>query len=245
MPEELRPLNTPKLTDEEEIPFNPEYLYPTGNAFVEALKSGAKTFGVPAASLSWGIDGSIMKASLLPGSEGERQTAKTLDRLAAKTPGLYAFHSLSWPESNGDTDHILVWKDLVIVIDSKRWKATRKYSVTASGTILRGTVAFREGKVKIGYALKSWRKKLPAGLKVQGVVSIAQEKVFVARDKNWYKAPFRLVEHDKLEEQINYMMKNHKPKVEKTQATTLIYLGKLLVKPRDIMEQLINKEALL
>lgn len=244
MPEELRPLNAPNPADEVEVPFKPDYLYASGKEFAADLKSGKKTFGVPAASLSWGIDG-MMKASILPGAEGERQTAKVLDRMAANTPGLFAFHSLSWPESNGDTDHILVWKDLIIVIDTKRWKATRKYSITAKGTILRGTVAFSEGRVKIGYALNSWRKKLPAGSKVLGIVTIAQEKVFVARDKNWYKAPFRLVESDKLEEQLVYMMKNHKTKVDKTQASTLLYLGKLLVKPRDIMDEIINKEALL
>ena len=244
MPEELRPLWEEKDSSEPEPEFKPDYLYPNMDEVKAQLRDGVKSFGVPAASLSWGIDG-IMKSSLLPGSEGERQTAKLLDRMAAQTPGMFVFHSLSWPESSGDTDHIMVWKDMVIVIDTKRWKGSRKYTVTAKGGILRGTVAFKEGRVKIGYALHAWRKRLPNEPKVMGIVTIAQEKIFVVRDKNWFKAPFRLVEFEKLEEQLEYMMKNHKAKVDKTQASTLMYLAKLLVKPRDIMEEIINKEALL
>lgn len=245
MPAELPPVFGAKATsDKEEIPFKPDYLYSSMEEFKEDLKAGKKTFGVPAASLSWGIDGSMVKASLLPGSEGERQTAKMLDRIAAKTPGMFVFHSLSWPESNGDTDHIVVWKDMIIVIDTKRWKSSRKYSVTAKGGILRGTVAFSEGRVKIGYALQAWRKRLPNKPRVYGIVCIAQEKVWVARDKNWGKAPFRLIEIEKLEQQLEYMLKNHKAKIDRTQVTTLSYLAKLLVKPRNVLEEIINKEAL-
>jgi len=244
MPEELPPIWADKADDEIEPEFKPDYLYTSMEPVKQQLRDGVKTFGVPAASLSWGIDG-IMKSSLLPGSEGERQTAKLLDALAKKTPGMFVFHSLSWPESSGDTDHIMVWKDMVVVIDTKRWKGSRKYTVTAKGGILRGTVAFKEGRVKIGYALYAWRKRIPNAPKVMGIVTIAQEKIFVVRDKNWFKAPFRLVEFEKLEEQLKYMMDNHKPKVDKTQASTLLYLAKLLVKPRDIMGEIINQEALL
>jgi hypothetical protein len=176
--------------------------------------------------------------------EGEKHTAKILDAFANKTPGVFVFHSLSWPESNGDTDHILVYKDLIVVIDSKRWKSQRKYSVTEKGAIKRGTVAFAQGRVKIGYALKAWRKKIPKEVKVLGIVCIAQEKVFVSRDKNWYKSAYRLVESEKLEEQLKYMIENHKTQTEGVSGALLMYLARLLVKPRSILDELFNKEAL-
>lgn len=248
MPKELPSLedflNQPKVEEEFELNFKPDYLYPSPNELKNLLLAGQKTFGEPAASLTWGIDGNRNKASLMPGIDGEKMTARTLDRYAKTHKGVYVFHSLSWPESNGDTDHILVYKDLVVIIDAKRWKAQRKYSLTDKGAIKRGTVRFAQGRVKIRYALNAWRKKIPKDVKVSGIVCIAQEKVFVTRDKNWYKAPFRLVEIDKLEEQLDYIIKNHKPKTDKTSGALLIYFGKLLVKPRNVLDELLNKEAL-
>ena len=250
MPKELLPLEeflAQKNTENEEfeLNFKPDYLYEQKAELKALIQSGQKTFGVPAASLSWGIDGNRMKASLQPGIEGEKMTARILDEYAAKHKGVYVFHSLSWPESNGDTDHILVYKDLVVIIDAKRWKAQRKYSVTDKGNIKRGTVAFAQGRVKIRYALNAWRKKIPKDVKVTGIVTIAQQKVFVTRDKNWYKAPYRLVEAEKLTDQLDYLLQNHKPKTPHVSGALLMYFGLLLVKPRDILEDLLNKEALL
>lgn len=230
--------------EEFELNFKPDYLYESKEELKQLLTSGKKSFGVPAASLSWGIDGNRMKASLQPGIEGERMTARILDEYAATHKGVYVFHSLSWPESNGDTDHILVYRDLVVVIDAKRWKSQRKYSVTDKGSIKRGTVAFAQGRVKIRYALNAWRKKIPKDVKVTGIVSIAQQKVFVTRDKNWYKASFRLVEAEKLADQLDYLISNHKSKAPQVSGALLMYFGRLLVKPRDILEELLNKEAL-
>lgn len=226
-----------------DLNFKPDYLYTPEDVtqFKKELMSGKKTFGEPAASLSWGIDGNRTKASLMPGIEGEKQTAKLLDKYALKHPGVYIFHSLSWPESNGDTDHIVVYKDLVILIDTKRWKSQRKYTVTEKNTIKRGTVHFPEGRVKIGYAAKAWAKKIPGKQKIRSVVCIAQEKVFVPYDKNWQKAPFKLVIIDKLEEQLDYMISRHKTEVEGTSTKLLWYFAQTLVKPRNLMQELLDR----
>lgn len=246
MPLDLPPLKNAKpvlaegeVAEEVEIPFKPEYTYTTKEEVIAVLKKGDRILGTPGASLTWGIDGNTMLESLTFGKEGEKQTADILAAVAEKVPQMFVFHSLAWPESNGDTDHIVVFGDYVLVIDSKRWKSTRKYGVTAGGQILRGTVPFPEGKVKIGYALHSWRKRLPAGVRVQGVVCIAQEKVFVTRDQNWFKAPYRLVEAEKLEEfLLSTFQKN--PIKTKTNVSLLTYLGLLLVKARDRRSELIR-----
>lgn len=226
--------------DFEAIPFKPEYMYTNVEDIKNELKKGTKILGSPAASLTWGIDGNRMIPALAAGKEGENQTASTLREIVEKTKGMFLFHSLSWPESAGDTDHVLVYGENMLIIDSKRWKGSRKYSITDKGEIKRGTVAFPEGKVKIGYALKVWRKKFP-GHKVLGVVSIAQEKVFVVRDKNWYKAPYRLVENEKLIEFIEEMVEGIPAKP--VPAKLLLDLGKLLVKPRDRAAEFIKVGA--
>lgn len=222
----------------EDIPFKADYLYTSTDQVKALLKGGAKVLGTPAASLTWGIDGNRMIPQLESGKEGEKQTAELLDRMAGEIPEMFVFHSLSWPESAGDTDHIVVFGNLVLVVDSKRWKGSRKYSVTAGGEVLRGTVPFPSGKVKIRYALNIWRKKLP-GAKVYGAVTIAQDKIFVVRDKNWYKAPYSLVENEKLEAYLKDTFKKN-PSGGKVQGKLLVTLGLLLVKARDRRSELIR-----
>lgn len=223
--------------DFEAIPFKADYEYTDSAEIRTLLENGTKVLGTPAASLTWGIDGNRAIPALTAGKEGEKQTAGLLNKLAEKYPTLFVFHSLSWPESAGDTDHICVYGDLIIVIDSKRWKGSRKYSVTQSGSILRGTVPFPSGRVHIGSALQVWRRKFPNN-KVLGVVTIAQEKVYVVRDKNWYKAPYRLVEYEKLEEFLEETFTKHK--TDKVNGNTLVKLGLLLVKARDRISEIVR-----
>lgn len=226
-----------------ELDFKPDYFYSDNASVIAELQAGKKTFGSPAASLTWGIDGNRMKASLRPGIDGEKQVASILDSWVKETPGAFVFHSLSWPDSNGDTDHIVVYKDIVIVVDAKRWKSQRKYSVTDKGNVKRGTVAFKSGQVKIRWALNAWRRKIPNDVKVFGIVCIAQEKVFVSRDKNWYKSSYRLVEAEKLKEQLNYIVQNNESKTGKVSGQLLLYFARLLVKPRNVLDEILNKEA--
>jgi hypothetical protein len=229
----LSNLGKPKEESEEKAkPYvKPDYMYKTNEEVFRFLRTGARIIGEPGASLTWGIDGNRALESLTYGLEGEKQTGDILEEFINTHPGAFVFHSLSWPESNGDTDHILVYKNLVVVIDSKRWKGQRKYSVNAKGAIFRGTVPFEEGRVHIGSALKVWRRKLPENVKVVGVVAIAQEKIFVVRDRNWHTAPYRLVEAEKLAEYLEQLTVKYKAKPP-TAGSVLLTLGHLVVKPR-------------
>jgi hypothetical protein len=145
----------------EAIPFKPEYMYKDTTEPKKLLQAGTKIMGTPAASLTWGIDGNRMIPAIEIGKEGEKQTASLLARMTDTFPGMYVFHSLSWPESSGDTDHVVVYGETIYVIDSKRWKASRKYSVDTKGNVIRGTVSFPSGRVRIGGALRVWRKRFP------------------------------------------------------------------------------------
>lgn len=228
------------MATEELLPFPQDALDP---------QSPLRSFGSPGASLTWGIGG-IRGGVVSVGLEGEKMTAKILDKFVENpyTRHLRIFHSAQWPGSNGDTDHILVMGKLVILIDSKRWKGKRKYSVTPKGAIMRGTVRFPEGKVKMIPAMNSWRKILPPDAKVLGVVAIAQKEVFVPYDKNWYKAPFRLVTAENLVthlvDTINREQKKNPELIKSIHPEIIKVIGSHLVKPRDRQAELINLEAL-
>lgn len=201
-------------------------------------------FGVPGASLTWGIDGAV-SADVSAGMEGEKFTAKILKAFAADHPEVRVFHSVRWPGSKGDTDHMLVNGNHVLLIDSKRWMSKRKYSVTAKGAVLRGTVNFPEGKVKMIPAMSAWRQQLPTYARVSGVVCIASEKVFVPYDNNWHKAPFKLVTGEHLIEYLEAFFKKTKP--DTTGFIDLNVVAPIitnLIKPRDRRAELINLKAM-
>ena len=52
-------------------------------------------------------------------------------------------------------------------------------------------------------ALGIWRKHMP-GCRVDGVVCVNSERVFVAYDRAWKRQPFRLVTVERLVEQLDY-----------------------------------------
>ncbi|MBC9705816.1 MAG: NERD domain-containing protein [Enterococcus sp.] len=208
------------------------------------LKSGEQVFGTPGASLTWGIEGSD-GGQVTAGGEGEKQVAKELDKIVAKYPNAKVFHSVEWPGSVGDTDHMLVIGNTVLIIDAKRWKAKRKYSVTPKGEILRGTVPFPEGKVKMMPAMKAWRTELGKKARVLGMVCIAQEEVFVPYDQNWAKAPYRLVTAERFEEFMDKFIAKQKPEnLNANNDEILLTIATRVIKARNRRRELINLDAM-
>lgn len=202
-----------------------------------------QVYGTPGASLSWGIEGADSGA-VESGAEGEKQVAKILNEFVKTLPKAKVFHSVEWPGSQGDTDHMLVIGNLVIIIDAKRWKAKRKYSVTAKGAILRGTVPFPEGKVKMIPAMKAWNKVLPKEAKVVGVVCVAQQEVFVPYDRNWHTAPYRLVTAEKLTEYLEGFIKKQTKYTAKPNANLLSMIATRVIKARNRRAEIINLSAM-
>lgn len=204
--------------------------------------SSERTFGTPAASLSWGIDGSIGD-EVKAGIEGEKMVAKTLVPFMEAHPKAFLFHSVEWPGSVGDTDHMLVMGNTVFIIDAKRWKASRKYSVTAKGSVMRGTVRFDEGNVKMLPAMSTWSKTLPRGVKITGLVCIAQEKVFVPYDANWKKSPYKLVTNEKFLELLEFFVSKRGLDDETPDPKVLATIMRGVVKERNRRNEIINTSA--
>lgn len=200
---------------------------------VERLLDLWDVYGTPAASLTWGIEGTEEKF-ILSGIKGEKKTAQVLDSFVADHDGVKVFHSVRWPGSKGDTDHVVLAGDTVIIIDSKRWKKKRTYSVTAHGNIMRGTVRFDAGKIKMLPALEAWRGVLPNECKVIGLVCVAQDAVWVTYNDNWKKAPFKLVTVAELPNLLDRILTSHsqKPVNRTAHLVAGYYLLKNLIAPK-------------
>lgn len=212
------------------------------NVMKKHLESGRQAYGSAAASLTWGIDGTE-DGDVNAGVDGERMTARILREWLPTQPNAIVIHSVALPGSKGDTDHILVVGGVVLLIDSKRWKSKRKYSVMPDGSIKRGTVNFDAGKVKMAPFLKIWRGALP-GYKIAGVVCIAQDEVFVPYDNNWYKAPYRLVAAENLTTFLDEFISKIGDNANHVNLGLVSSIVVKAIKPYDRRKNLINTKGL-
>lgn len=228
----------PKLIIPQNLPKN---VTPEAFDIIKSLVFGGRQiFGVAAASLTWGIEGSEA-GDVTAGIEGEKMTSKILRDWITQHPTAMLVNSVKWPGSEGDSDHVLLIGNTVYIIDSKRWKSKRKYSVTSKGTIKRGTVDFPEGNVKMIPALKAWSGLFPSGVRIKGIVCIAQSEIFVQRNKEWYQAPYRLVTAEELTSFLDEEINKMKPDiVDSLNLGILAILIRDAIKPRDRRKELIN-----
>lgn len=197
---------------------------PEAAALVEkALKDGKRYFGSSGASLTWqafhpgstekGIKPSLAKVGL----EGERDTTKVLKKWIADKPNAVLVDSVHIRDADGDeevdeetgiidgpdTDHVLIIGTEIILVDTKRWKSKKRYSVSPEGHALRTERPFPGGALRMPQAVDLWLNYLDADISIIGLVCINSEEVSVYRNGNWYTAAFRLVEVEKLEELLN------------------------------------------
>lgn len=184
------------------------------------LNGGRRYFGSSGASLTHqisnpiyedkGIDTGLAKAGL----EGEHKTSRLLldwmkdkdnvvlvDSVHLKSYGEEIFNEDTGTFEGGDTDHVLIIGDLVIIIDSKNWKGRRRYAVREDGEVIRSNKPFSGGKVNTLRASKLWAEALrPHRATVSSIINISSDKVEVTRDKNWWRQSFRLVTLETLED---------------------------------------------
>lgn len=184
------------------------------------LKEGRRYFGSSGASLTHqisnpayedkGIDSGLAKAGL----EGEHKTSRLImewmedkenvvliDSVHLKTYGEETFNEETGTMDGGDTDHVLIIGNFVIIIDSKNWKGKRRYSINDNGEVTRGKSTFPGGKINTIRASKLWSDALKEFRPtISSIVNITAEKVEVTRDRNWWKQPYRLVTLEVLKE---------------------------------------------
>lgn len=191
-------------------------------AIEKMLIGGRRYFGSSGAGLSQqafnpayaekGINSDLAKIGL----EGERETTLFLKKWLKDKPGAVLVDSVhvkgvgeeqvneeTGMIEGGDTDHVILIGSEVILIDTKRWKGKKNYSVGDNGEALRMGKAFPGGNLHMRQALHIWLNYLDEEASVTGIVCINSEEVKVFRNRNWYTQSYRLVEIDRLEELLN------------------------------------------
>lgn len=183
------------------------------------LQKGRRYFGSSGASLTYPVydhnypDREKMDVDLArQGLEGERRTSKRLLSYVKSKPNMVLVDSVHLKGmgqeivledgelSGSDTDHVIVVGNQIILVDSKNWQKKRWYKVTEDYEVLRGNKPFPGGKVHSLEARALWQKFLqetPVSM-IHLVVNITAEEVNIIRDKNWWRAPLKLVSEEEL-----------------------------------------------
>lgn len=230
----------------------------------DMLKKGKRTFGSPGASLthqafnpeyaSKGIDSNLAKVGL----EGELSTAAVLKKWISDKPNavlINSVHVRGWgkeevdPETGmidgGDTDHIVVIGDEIILIDTKKWKKKANYSIDDSGHVLRYNKPFPGGDLHMRQAIHMWLDYLDAEAALTGIVCINSDDVTVFRNRNWYTQSYRLVEIGRFTELLDekYGMIEDYDK-EHINSTLISQIVVNAVKPYDPRTRVLSKDIL-
>lgn len=229
------------------------------------LQKGRRYFGSSGAGLTQqmynpqyaesGIKPELAKVGL----EGERDTTKFLQKWMKDKPGVVLVDSVhirglgkdeeineeTGLYEGGDTDHVMLIGSEVILIDTKRWKKKRTYTVGDKGEVLRTNKSFPGGNVHMRQAVHMWVDYLEAGAAITGVVCINTEEITVVRTRNWYTQSFRVVEIERLEELLDgkweQISDHDKTHINSTLVSQVVVGAQ---KPFDPYEKVFSKEAL-
>lgn len=230
----------------------------------EMLRDGRRYFGSSGASLthqaynpeyeSKGIKPELAKIGL----EGERDTTTVLKRWIKDKPGAVlvdSVHVRGWGKEEvdeetgmiegGDTDHVLIVGSEVILIDTKRWKSKRNYSVGDNGEALRSNKPFPGGNLHMQQAIHLWLDYLHEDASITGIVCINAEETVVFRNRNWYTKPYRLVEIGRFTELLDEKWKMISD-YDKTHINSTLVAQVVVgcVKPFDPYTRVFDKKAL-
>lgn len=189
-------------------------------------------YGIAAASLKNQLD-DPKYAEYKPNSKiinigisGEKTTSKILREWIADKEDCVLVDSISLPLEKmtpevdgeegqldlGDTDHLLIIGNTLVIIDSKNWKAKTSYSVSPDTGVLRGKKSFPGSRPRINQAKYLWEKYYKECNidSVEAFVCISDPDTFILRDRDWWRVGYKLVNQttliyflDKLYEQIN------------------------------------------
>lgn len=151
--------------------------------------------------------------------EAERETTEFLKKWIKDKPNAVLIDSVYIPDwenedpevdeelgifEGGDTDHILLIGNEILLIDTKRWKKKKNYSINDDGNALMTNKQFPGGEITMKEAIYSWLDYFEEeDASITGMVCINAEEATVLRNKNWFTQVYRLVEIDRFEELLD------------------------------------------
>lgn len=153
-------------------------------------KEARRGITYPMPSMAFGAPGGVTKsaglygkAAVAAGARGETTTAKILD-LLLDIPGTTVMHGLKFPGSaNADVDHAVVNGQVVILIDSKQFRAGEYAWADGDGTVIENTKTGTRYANHMASARRGYRRILGNRTEVYAIVLMHGKGATVGRNK--------------------------------------------------------------
>lgn len=183
------------------------------------ITQGRRYFGEAAMGLTNQLNNPKYKSmgvnvkSISAGIEGEKATSKVLKEWIKNKPNAILIDSIhlrpDTPEEEfdeetgeinilGDTDHLIIIANKIILIDSKNWKEKTTYTVSEN-QVLRNKKPFKGNSPKMRQAKYLWKKFYQDyNIDIECFVCISNPNTIIMRDREWWSADYKFVNHKTL-----------------------------------------------
>lgn len=137
----------------------------------------------------------------LRGDAGEQIISGILNLNAIETEDMFVCHSVgTHDDSNGETDHIVIYRNQIIVIETKAFAGYTSVRINDKGVAVgaRGDAEFRVSDNKLDDKVKLYQKRFPAR-HVSGLLVLARSNVETKTMRTNYDAASLSNLQDKLD----------------------------------------------
>jgi len=146
--------------------------------------SDNKIFGIPS---SYATSNSYQDINAYRGVCGEQIVANLLNLLALETPSMYVFHSVGSKDGDGETDHIIVYKDKILIVETKVFSGYRGFRVSDTGVLYgrKGNKEFKASDNRIMKKVELYQRRFP-NRKVEGILAVVRNDIKVSSKHEKY-----------------------------------------------------------
>ena len=145
-----------------------------------------KIFGAPAANTTRHSN----NLNNSRGAYGEEIIGNILNLIVVETPGAYVCHSVAFlDDTKGETDHVIVYHDRIILVETKAYSGYVSYKVNKEGVLTGSTGKGRYRKINDSnvYSKLAYYQELFPNRKVQAVIAVTRDDVRTWSENGRYK----------------------------------------------------------
>lgn len=161
--------------------------YYTGQEIVQLRLANNKIYGAPAASLNKHTD----NLNNTKGYFGEAIIGNILNLITVETPGAYVCHSVAFKDNrSGETDHVLIYKNRIILIETKAFSGYTSYRVNKEGVLTASQgkgKGFRRVDDSNVFNKVAYYQEMFPNRKVQAILAITRDEVKTWSENGVYK----------------------------------------------------------
>lgn len=161
--------------------------YYTGPEIAQLRLANNKIYGAPAASLN----NHSANLNNVSGYYGEQIIGSILNLIVVQSPGAYVCHSVAFLDNKrGETDHVLIYKDRIILIETKSYSGYTSYRVNKEGILTasqgKGKGFRRVDDSNVFNKVAHYQEQFP-NRKVQAILAITRDEVKTWSENGVYK----------------------------------------------------------